>query len=285
MTYEAYISCEDAARHLDDPRWVFIDCRYVLADAQQGRRDYAQSHVRGAAFASMHPDLSGAHVKGITGRHPLPEKTAWEQTIRRLGISNQSQVVAYDYQAGQSAAGRLWWMLKWAGHAAAAVIDGGFTRWTSLGLPIESVERRNAPGAFVAAYDDSLLLSAAEVARIAGDPAYALLDSRAADRFRGENETIDPVAGHIPGAISAPFSENIDGTGVLKPADALAARFSRLAGDTPPERTVFYCGSGVSATQNLLAHAHIGRGLPRLYVGSWSEWIADGTRIVATGEA
>ncbi len=285
MTFETYISCENAAQYLDDPLWVFIDCRYVLADAQQGRRDYAQSHIRGSVYANMHPDLSGAHIKAITGRHPLPEKAAWEQAIRRLGISNHSQVVAYDYQAGQSAAGRLWWMLKWAGHANAAVIDGGFTRWAALGLPVESIERRNAPGAFDAAFDDSLQISANEVARIAGDPAYALLDSRAADRFRGENETIDPVAGHIPGATSAPVGENFDGAGALKSADELAARFARLAGKTPPERTVFYCGSGVSATQNMLAHAHIGRGMPRLYIGSWSEWIADGTRIVATGEA
>ncbi len=285
MTFETYIACEHAAQHLDDPHWVFIDCRYVLADAQQGRRDYAQSHIRGAAFADMHPDLSGEHIKGVTGRHPLQAKAAFEQTLRRLGVSNQSQVVAYDYQAGQSAAGRLWWMLKWAGHAAAAVIDGGFTRWASLGLPVESVERRTAPGDFVAAYDDSLLLSVDEVARRASDPDYALLDSRAADRFRGENETIDPIAGHIPGAVSAPFSENIDTAGTLKSADELTARFARLTGDTPAERTVVYCGSGVSATQNILAHAHIGRGMPRLYAGSWSEWIASGTRSVATGDA
>jgi thiosulfate/3-mercaptopyruvate sulfurtransferase len=232
----------------------------------------------------MHLVLSGEQIKGVTGRHPLPTKAEFEHALRRLGISNQSQVVAYDYQAGQSAAGRLWWMLKWAGHSAAAVIDGGITQWVSHGLPVESVVRHNAPGDFVAAYDDSLLISTDEVARIASDPAYALLDSRAADRFRGENETIDPVAGHIPGAISAPFSPNINATGTLKSAAELSARFAGLAADIPAERTVFYCGSGVSVAQNILAHAHIGRGMPRLYAGSWSEWIASGTRSVATGD-
>jgi thiosulfate/3-mercaptopyruvate sulfurtransferase len=271
--YDTYLSCEDAAQHLTNPDWVFVDCRYALMDKAQGRREYLAGHVAGAVFADMDRDLARPHIAGVTGRHPLPEKAAWVETIRCLGISNRTQVVAYDSQSGQSAAGRLWWMLKWAGHAPVAVIDGGFARWQALGLPVATGEQHRASGTFEAAFDDSLQVSGDEVARIAADPGYVLLDSRAADRYRGENEIIDPIAGHIPGALSAPFAENLAADGTLKPADELAARLDALAGGAPPERTVFYCGSGVSATQNLLAYAHVRSALPRLYVGSWSEWI------------
>ena len=250
-----------------------MDCRYALMDKAQGRRDYLAAHIAGAVFADMDRDLARPHIAGVTGRHPLPEKTAWVQTIRRLGIANHTQVVAYDGQSGQSAAGRLWWMLKWAGHPAVAVIEGGFARWQALGLLVAAGEELHAPATFEPAFDDSLQVSVDEVARIASDPSYVLLDSRAADRYRGENEIIDPIAGHIPGALSAPFAENLTADGRLKPVGELAARFDALAGATPPERTVFYCGSGVSATQNLLAYAHVRGALPRLYVGSWSEWI------------
>jgi thiosulfate/3-mercaptopyruvate sulfurtransferase len=273
--FESYISCDDAVAHLNDPDWLFVDCRFALADKVQGRREYAEAHVPGAVFADLDGDLSAPHVPGVSGRHPLPAKDEFVRTLRRLGITNRTQVVAYDAQAGQLAAGRLWWMLKWAGHAAAAVLDGGITRWHARGLPLRGgVESRPASD-FTAAWDDGLQVLVDEVER---DRSLALLDARAADRFRGENETIDPVGGHIPGARSAPFAANIASDGTLRPRAEIEARFAALVGDAPAERCAFYCGSGVSALQNVLAWRNVRGTMPRLYVGSWSEWIVDPRR-------
>jgi thiosulfate/3-mercaptopyruvate sulfurtransferase len=222
-------------------------------------------------------------IPGLTGRHPLPEKHVLVETFSRLGISNHSQVVVYDNQAGQMAAARLWWLLKWAGHLAVAVLDGGFQRWQALNLPVESMEHHNRPAVFHAEFADELVFSADEVLKITSDPTFALIDSRAADRYRGENETIDPIAGHIPGAISMPFSENISADGKLKPPPELRRRFEPVAGSIPAARTVFYCGSGVTATQNILAYVHAGNPMPRLYAGSWSDWITHKERPVVRG--
>jgi len=279
--FESYISYEDAAAHLQDPDWLFVDCRFVLADKAQGRRDYEEAHIPGAVFADLDRDLSASHIPGVSGRHPLPAKDEFVRTLRRLGVTDRTQVAAYDAQAGQLAAGRLWWMLKWAGHAAAAVLDGGMTHWRARGLPLRGgVEVRSA-GEFTANFDDGLQATVDELER---DRTLALLDARAADRFRGENETIDPVGGHIPGARSAPYVENIAPDGRLRSADEIAARFAALVGDAAAERVVMYCGSGVSAVQNVLAWRHVRGTMPRLYVGSWSEWIVDSRRARASGD-
>jgi thiosulfate/3-mercaptopyruvate sulfurtransferase len=283
MSYTTVIACDAAKRHIGAPRWVFVDCRASMADREQGRRDYRQAHVPGAVYAGLDVDLSGPVVPGVTGRHPLPDKEQVVTTINRLGITNDTQVVVYDDQAGQMAAARLWWLLTWAGHAAVALLDGGFRCWQSLGLPTETAEHENPPALFRPAFNDYLAATADDVTGILSDPSYVLVDSRASDRYRGENETIDPVAGHIPGALSLPFQENIAEDGTLKPPSSLRERFMLQIGALPGDRTVFYCGSGVTAAQNVLAYRHSGSPMPRLYVGSWSDWITDPTRPVARG--
>jgi thiosulfate/3-mercaptopyruvate sulfurtransferase len=282
--FESYISCEDAAAHLHDPDWLFVDCRFYLADKLQGRREYEEAHLAGAVFADLDGDLSAPHVPGVSGRHPLPTKDDFVRTLQRLGVTNRTQVVVYDMQAGQLAAGRLWWMLHWAGHPAAAVLDGGIRRWRALGLPLCGGVEMRPEGNFAAHFDDRMQMTAGEVERIAADPAWALLDARAVDRFRGENESIDPVGGHIPGARSMPFAQNIAPDGRLRLVADIRARCAASAGGAPADRCVMYCGSGVSAMQNVLAWKHVYGTMPRLYVGSWSEWIIDVRRGRATGD-
>jgi len=284
MAHETIITCEEVIKHLGDPGWVLVDCRYQLADREYGRHHYRQSHLPRAVYVSLDDDLTGPVIPGVTGRHPLPDKVQVVGLINRLGIASDTQVVVYDEQAGQMAAARLWWLLKWAGHTAVAVLDGGFLRWQGLELPTETGERHNTPTLFQAEFQDHLVVTAADVTTALDDPSIVLVDSRAADRYRGENETIDPVAGHIPGAVSVPFLENIADAGVMKSPQALRERFVSHIGTISGDRAIFYCGSGVTAAQNVLAYTHAGLGMPRLYVGSWSDWITDRSRPVACGD-
>lgn len=283
MVFETIISCEEASKQLENPSWVFVDCRFQLNDKKQGNKNYLQSHIVGAVYADLDSDLSGKIVPNQTGRHPLPSKHDLVETISRLGISNDSQVVVYDDQAGQMAAARLWWLLKWAGHSCVAVLDGGFQFWNRLGLPVQSGHHQNKRTNFRAEFDDTLIVSAEDVLKKISDPNTVIVDSRAADRYRGENETIDVMAGHIPNAISAPFSENISTEGKLKTDKELKEQFERKIGDTPSEQPIFYCGSGVTAAQNILAYMYSGKGMPRLYAGSWSDWINQKDRPIETG--
>ena len=283
MPYKTVIACEKALQQLDQPEWVFVDCRANMANRDYGGRVFREAHLPRAVYASLDDDLSGPVVPGSTGRHPLPSREGLIALIGRLGISSSTQVVVYDEQAGQMAAGRLWWLLKWAGHEAVAVLDGGMVRWQELEYPVESGEHHNNPTVFSANFQDRLLCRAEDVAGILNDPATVIVDSRAADRYRGENEIIDPVAGHIPGAVNSPFSETIGGDGTLKPPMLLQEQFSRK-GITSERNPIFYCGSGVTAAQNILAYLHAGLGMPRLYAGSWSDWITDQARPVAVGD-
>jgi len=283
MPYETIITCHEAARHLCSPDWVFVDCRTQMGDREYGCQAYRQAHLPQAVYASLDDDLSSQVIPGVTGRHPLPSRDQLLALICRLGITNSTQVVVYDEQAGQMAAARLWWLLNWAGHEAVAVLDGGIHLWQTLGLPTESGDHQNPPSVFTAKFRDRLLATAADVSAVLASPTAVLVDSRAADRYRGENEIIDPVAGHIPGAVSAPFGETIAPDGTLKPPLLLKEHFRRH-GICSGRQSIFYCGSGVTAAQNILACAHGGLGMPRLYAGSWSEWITDRTRPVATGD-
>ena len=282
MKYDTLISVHDAASRIGDPDWLFFDCRYTLGDGGKGRRDYAAGHLPGAHFASLDDDLASPHVPGVTGRHPLPAKEVWVETLSRWGIHPATQIVAYDAGVGQSAAGRLWWMLKWAGHDLVAVLDGGLPCWVAAGqsLATETPSHRQA-GRFVPRWRDDMQVSAAEVAARLAAGSATVLDARAVERFRGDVEPIDPVAGHIPGAISAPFTANITPSGLMAPASTLVERFDALAPGRQAEDVILYCGSGVSAIQNALAFAHTGRGIPRLYPGSGSEWVTDPSRPVA----
>ena len=254
-TYQTLISTEELAGHLNDPDWAVIDCRFVLTDTEQGRRAYRQRHIAGAAYAHLDEDLSGPIIPGQTSRHPLPAVEHFVRTLSDWGVDDRVQVVAYDALGGAIAA-RLWWMLRWLGHEAVAVLDGGWPRWQAEGRPTHSGTESHRPRNFAPHPVPELLVSTDDVEQIRLDAAHRLIDSRSADRFRGENETLDPVAGHIPGAVSLPFAGNLGADGCFLPAETLEARFQDSLGAVPAERTVFYCGSGVTAAHNILALNH-----------------------------
>ena len=279
--HSTFIPAAEVAASLNRD-WVIVDCRYMLGDPGAGRAAYLKAHIPGAGYADLETDLSGTVIPDRTGRHPLPDPKDLVATLRRLGIDNGSQVVAYDAGCGQMAAARLWWLLRWAGHDAVAVLDGGITAWTAAGLPLASGEEPERSGSFQPAFREDLWVATPVVAEELGKGSMVLVDSRAADRYRGENESIDPVAGHIPGAASLPFAGNLRPDGKVRSSAALRSRFADL--DREAADVVFYCGSGVTAAQNALAYAHAGLGTAKLYPGSWSEWIAGGTRPVEVGE-
>ncbi len=274
MIYTTLISTAELALHLADRDWAIFDCRFSLADPERGRRDYAQAHIPGALYAHLNDDLSGPIVPGVTGRHPLPAIEEMAARFSEWGIDQRVQVVAYD-DSGGSMAARLWWLLRWLGHEAVAVLDGDWRKWTSEGRPTRDGLAIRSSRRFVPHPRSDLLITTAEVESRLHDAGFKLFDSRTADRYRGENETIDPIAGHIPGAISAPYPDNLNPAGSFRSGEELRTRFTMLLGDTPAEHTAFYCGSGVTAAQNILALKHAGLGDARLYAGSWSEWITD----------
>ncbi|MDQ3855568.1 MAG: sulfurtransferase [Chloroflexota bacterium] len=285
MQYTTLIELEDAAAHLEDEGWLFVDCRFVLGQPQAGRAAYLEAHVPGAVYADLEADLSGQVVPGQTGRHPLPSEADFDATMSRLGVWAGTQVVAYDEQTGAMAAARLWWLLKWAGHDTVAVLDGGFEAWRAAGLPVAAGWQQRPPARFEGRYRPGMAASAEDLLSAASSPPVLLVDARAADRYRGENESMDPVAGHIPGAISLPYPGNLGRDGRFLPADELRARYESATDSADPESTVFYCGSGVTAAHSVLAYAHAGLGVPKLYPGSWSEWITDPARPVETRDS
>ena len=272
MPYSTIISVEDLFSHLNDAHWVVVDCRFSLADTGRGRTAYLASHIPGAVYAHLDYDLSGRIIPGKTGRHPLPSVEQWVDTLSGWGISKKSQVVAYDDLGGGIAA-RLWWMLRWVGHENVAVLDGGWSAWEALNYPVHQGQEHNPRSSFELVDPPLATVSADDVEQIRTDPDFRLLDARAAERYRGEFEPIDPVAGHIPGALSAPFKENLDSRGYFLSPEQLRQRFNATLGTTPAGQVVNYCGSGVTACHNVLALYHAGLGMTRLYPGSWSEWI------------
>jgi thiosulfate/3-mercaptopyruvate sulfurtransferase len=281
-SYTTLVSARPLSLHLADPDWAVVDCRYRLADLTFGRTAYAASHIPGAVFADILDDLSGPVVPGRTGRHPLPDVAALAGRLSAWGIDRAVQVVAYDDRGGAMAA-RLWWLLRWLGHEQVAVLDGGWPAWLDAGFPVRGDLETRAVRRFMPAVRPELLAEVGLVARVRQDPAWCVLDARAAERFRGENETIDRVAGRVPGAVSAPYADNLAPDGRFKPAAELRERYAGLLGDVSAAHAVCYCGSGVTAAHDLLALAHAGLGEGRLYAGSWSEWITDPSRPVATG--
>jgi thiosulfate/3-mercaptopyruvate sulfurtransferase len=281
--FTTLIDTADVAAHLDDPNWAIIDCRFFLNDPELGRKQYLDAHIPGAVYAHLDKDLSGSIIAGETGRHPLPTVETFAATVANWGIDENVQVVAYD-GAGGMVAGRLWWMLNWIGHEHVAVLDGDFRAWLHEGRPTVAGEEMRAARTFRPHPHPEQVATAGELLAHLNNPSLTLLDARARDRFRGENETLDAKGGHIPGAKSAPYVENLDAQGRFLSPEQLAARFYSLIGDTPVEEVVLSCGSGVTAAHNALAMAHAGLGKPRIYAGSWSEWIADPTRPIATGD-
>ena len=277
------VTVSELARHIRDPAWKVFDCRFQLADPEAGRRAYDESRIPTAIHADIERHLSAAPIPGVTGRHPLPERNEWIDRMRGWGIGPGIQVVAYDDAGGMFAA-RMWWMLRWAGHAAAAVLDGGWQAWIAEGT---GVARGPVPASGHPYPEPSS--ERAPLTRLveAGDidaAAQVLLDARDAARFRGEREPIDLVAGHIPGARCAAAAGNLDGNGFFHRRAALRRRFEALIDQRESRDVVCYCGSGITAAHNILAMRHAGFDEPLLYAGSWSEWITDPKRGVATGE-
>jgi thiosulfate/3-mercaptopyruvate sulfurtransferase len=281
MILTALVSTEILAQCLDDPDSVVFDCRHDLTDPQRGRAEYAKSHIPGARFLHLDEDLS-APKTGKNGRHPLPDPDTLMEKLGQAGVDSRKQVVAYDAQGGMVAV-RLWWLLRWLGHWPVAVLDGGWNKWVAEGRPQSSEIPRPQPTRFAGKASNSWV--GADFVRAGPDnPGTVLLDARAPDRFRGQNETLDPVGGRIPGARNRFFRDNLDANGRFKPRESLKQEFAAVLGDTRPENVVHYCGSGVSACHNLFAMEVAGLRGGRLYPGSWSEWCADPSRPVETGE-
>ncbi len=298
-TYTTLISTDqlDALQISGQPCMVF-DCSFDLGKPSAGHQQYEQAHIPGAVFADLDHDLSAKHgVPGSDGsvavsqadqpasggRHPLPSRERFSVWLSSVGFSNDMQAVVYD-RNGANFCGRLWWMLKWAGHDAVAVLDGGLQAWEAAGLPVnQGSEPSHFQSSFSLQPPLRRLVSANEVLAGLDSPSQTLIDARAGARYRGEVEPLDPVAGHIPGALNRPFSENLAADGRFKPRELLRAEFQQLLGDRPADSVVHQCGSGVSALPNLLAMEIAGLGQAALFAGSWSEWCADASRPVARG--
>ena len=279
--FTTLISATDLAAQLDHPDWIVYDCRHDLVDTAAGARAYAQSHIRGAHHVSLDADLSGAK-NGHNGRHPLPDVASFCTRMAALGLRNNMQVVSYDATGGAFAA-RLWWMLRWVGHTRVAVLDGGWNGWQKAGLAVTAATPPSRHGHF-SGIPHAITVDTDFIAAEIGNPRTRVIDARSPDRFRGENETLDPVGGHIPGAKNRFFQNNLGAGGYFKPAPALKEEFAALLGDVQPAQVVHQCGSGVTACHNQLAMEIAGLSGSRLYPGSWSEWCSDSRRPAATGD-
>jgi thiosulfate/3-mercaptopyruvate sulfurtransferase len=260
---------------------VVFDCRFDLANVHWGEAGYASAHLPGALYLHLDRDLSGP-ITPSSGRHPLPDPEKLANRLGELGVGGDSQVIAYDQGNGAHAA-RLWWLARWIGIRRVAVLDGGIAAWRVAGLPLETSVREPRPQDLAVDLDTNAWVSTASVDDLRRRPGNLLIDARGAERFAGQNETIDPVAGHVPGARNRPFAGNLDGTGRFLPAAELRRHFATLLGSLPAAQVISMCGSGVTACHNLLALEHAGLTGARLYAGSWSEWIRDPHRPVATG--
>lgn len=280
--YTTLISAADLAAHLDDPQYVIVDVRHDLAQPDAwGEQQYAAGHIPGARFAHLDRDLSAPRT-GRNGRHPLPTPESAAAVFGRLGIDDSKQVVVYDQGPGMYAA-RMWWMLHWLGHDAAAVLDGGYAQWTAEKRPVST----DAPAPRPAVFEARRVLPTVSATGVAASlPRHTLLlmDARAPERFRGDNEPMDPVAGHIPGALNRPYTRNVKSDGTFRSARELRGEFDAMLHGRSVDDVVHYCGSGVTSCHNILAMAVAGYPITRLYPGSWSEWVSDRARPVATGQ-
>ena len=282
MAFTTLIDTQTLAAHLEDPAVAILDCRFKLEDPAWGEREHAARHIPGAAFVDLDRDLSGPKT-GVNGRHPLPDAAVLARTFGRLGVDADTQVVAYDQDAGMYAS-RLWWMLRWLGHDAVAVLDGGFAKWLAEKRPTASGGSTRSPGVFSGTPRPAMTANVQDVAALVGQNDWRLVDARAPERFRGETETIDKRAGHIPGAVDHFYKWNVGEDNTFRSREALVERLTQTLGDVAPERVVCYCGSGVTACHNLLALEHAGLRGAKLYPGSWSEWSSDPARPVETQE-
>lgn len=275
------ITPQDLLPHLEDPKWAIVDCTFDLNNPRQGEADYLKTHIPGAVYADLERDLS-ALPNGKNGRHPLPSPEDLARVFSRVGIDEDSTVVAYD-RNGAPYAARLWWSLQYLGGSKLAVLDGGLDAWVQAGYPVRSGAEMNTPARFVPAVQSDMLVTTPQIGARLGSGEDLLLDARAPERYRGEEEPYDPVAGRIPGAANFDWEDNLDENGRFKSPAALREQYERVLGAHPSSAVVAYCGSGVTSCHLLLAMAHAGIGGGRLYAGSWSEWCSDPTRPIAVG--
>jgi thiosulfate/3-mercaptopyruvate sulfurtransferase len=281
MPYTTLIDTATLATTLSDPALVVVDTRYNLQDAGWGAREYEKQHVPGAVFASIDDDLSGPKT-GTNGRHPLPDPSRLTDTLGRLGISGTAQVIVYDQDLGMYAS-RLWWLLRWMGHDAVALLDGGFAKWLAEKRPVRAGIEKRTRREFTGAPRPGWLVTADEVSGAIARREALLLDARAPERYRGDVEPVDKVAGRIPGAVNHPYQWNVGEAGTFRSPADLRERVRRSVGEMPIDKVICYCGSGVTACHNLLAFEHAGLHGGRLYVGSWSEWSSDPARPIERG--
>lgn len=267
----------------DSSALAVIDCRYALTTETWGAEQYRAGHIPNAVYASLSHDLSG-ETTGQNGRHPLPTIGAITATLSRLGIGPGTQVVVYDQDSGMLAS-RLWWMLRYLGHDAVALLDGGWAKWITEERAVRAGDESREPATFQPRVREAIRLGVADMERVSADHTRLLVDARGSERFEGRSEPIDRVPGHIPGAQNHPYTNNVTESGVMRAPEVLRAQFDSLLGDRHPDEVVMYCGSGVSACHNLLAMEHVGLSGATLYPGSWSEWSADPRRAVETGPA
>jgi thiosulfate/3-mercaptopyruvate sulfurtransferase len=282
MRFTTLVDTDTLFRQLDDSCWIVFDTRFVLSDADAGERAYAAGHIPGARYANLDKDLSAPQATN-SGRHPLPNPGTLAEKLGEWGVDKNKQVVIYDDACGAMAA-RLWWLMRWLGHEAVAVLDGGLHKWQDEGKPLTTMTPNISPSHFFPEISDDMCVTADQVEAMLNNMSGQLIDARAAKRFRGEQEPLDKVAGHVPGAVNLPYAENINIDGKFKPADILRDRYLNVLKDVKPTDVVHMCGSGVTACHNLLAMEHAGLSGSKLYAGSWSEWITDNRRPVATGE-
>lgn len=282
MPFTTIVSTEQLAHHQDDPAWLIFDCRFTLTNTEAGLAAYKTNHIPGAHYANLNEDLSGP-VTDKSGRHPLPDVQLLSEKLSRWGVDSGKQVVVYDDSFGAMAV-KMWWILRWLGHNNVALLDGGLPKWLKEKRPLTAELPQIAPAKFVAQLHQEILASTAEVDNARQERSRLVIDARSEQRFSGEREPLDKVAGHIPGSVNWVFDENLDFDGTYLPAEELREAYLKLLKGVKPELVIHSCGSGVTACHNMLAMEIAGMNGGKLYAGSWSEWITDPTRPVATGE-
>jgi len=283
MKYQTIISVEDLNKNLNTQDWLIFDCRFILKDPEGGLKKFNQGHIPGAQFADMDKDLASP-MTSTSGRHPLPNPDEFINKLQSWGVNNTSQIICYDDMSGAFAA-RMWWLLKWLGHNDVAVLDGGIDKWTANNLTLETDTQQKAAGSFSGQANNDMWVDVEFVQKELAENNITLLDARSAERFTAKDTKTDPVAGHVPGAMSYPFAENLSKQGVFLPLEELQKRFAPMLSSSEKKEVINMCGSGVTACHNLLAMSIAELPMTRLFVGSWSEWIKDKSRPVATGDA
>jgi thiosulfate/3-mercaptopyruvate sulfurtransferase len=282
MTYTTVISAEDLQAHIDDANWVVVDCRFTLTDPGAGQRAYEEGHIPGARYLHLDDDLA-APITESTGRHPLPDPEDLAQKLGELGIDNNTQVVAYDDAFGAMAS-RLWWLMRWMGHDKVALLDGGLPAWIRKKLPLTPDVPVSEKKTFTPSLRTDMVVDMPAMEAIVESGKNVIIDARSEERFTGEVEPLDKIAGHIPGALNLPFEDNLDLDGTFMSQEEIVDLYKDFLGEKTGNDVVMMCGSGVTACHNLVALEIAGLPGAKLYAGSWSEWITDSNNPVATGE-